>query len=94
MENYLERQIRIVKRKQTIREFAFEESKDIDGFIYDSENLRVGDIILEDFRKRKLYIVKPNDTIKTICQKFSLTEKDFFQKNKTERVFVGMRVEV
>ena len=57
------------------------------------ENFEEGDIVFFPQYSSNVYIVKPADTIKSIAKKLSLTESELMAKAKTNKLFIGQRIE-
>ena len=63
------------------------------GEIYNN-NPRVGGILRSQDLTKRYYIVKPLDTISSIGEKLKINEEVLKQKLKTDRVFIGQKIEI
>ena len=53
-----------------------------------------GQVLIIDKLERKLYRVKPFDTIKSVCANFCISTEDFISINKTDYIYPGILVYV
>ena len=57
-----------------------------------SNEVFCGQILYIPHYNYKLYIVKPLESVESVCKKFNLKKEDFIKKNKTDIVFDGQLV--
>ena len=65
----------------------------LDNITFDENDIKLGDCFLTK-PQELFYVVKPNDTIESISNKFCVCIEDIKNLNNCEKVFYGQKVRI
>lgn len=92
LKNYYDKQILKIEKNTNLKSFLEKEKKLKQSSVYESEELKIGDYILVNNTNYKIHIVKPNETLQSIANKYNI-EADYIRKiNKINRIFIGQQL--
>ena len=58
------------------------------------EEILAGDLLLIKQEQGKTYMVKPTDTLESVCRKFCVNEKELLEKNGVSYIFYGLNLKI
>ena len=86
-----------VQKKDTLLSISAKLSVPASVIVADNElkkEVEEGDILFIRQCEGKLYTVEPEDTARSIAEKFGLTESELLEKNKIPYVFAGEIIDI
>lgn len=94
LENYLEKELFMVEDDQSKNDFAKKINVNANNIVSDNEQLEKGDIVLVNYKKSFIYIVKPIDTLESISKKFGKSVEEIKRKNNIRAIFIGQQLDI
>lgn len=58
------------------------------------EEILAGDLLLIKQEQGKTYMVKPTDTLESVCNKFCINENELLEKNGVSYIFYGLNLKI
>lgn len=93
LNNFLFKELLIVEEPSTMQNFI---NNNFQNFVLVCENksFAVGDYVIFKRNCQKFHIVKPNETINLIAQKYNISEQEIINKNSTTKIFIGQQLKI
>ncbi len=92
LNNYLEKELIILDESKTKNEIINEMKVNSKNILCEGEELKEGDFALINNKIDYIYIVKPNDTLESISNRFGVGIEEIKRKNNIKIIFNGQQL--
>lgn len=94
LNNYFDKELIVLSKNNNINSFLLENKLLSNNILIEEDLDNREKNIFFICKKNKIHIVKPGETIKSICLKYNINEDELIKSNNLKTIFIGQQINI
>jgi len=94
LNNYFDKELIILSKNNDIKSFLLQNELSINDILFEENVGNKEKNIFFICKKNKIHIVKPGETIESICLKYNKNKEELIKSNNLKTIFIGQQINI